>query len=377
MMPFLKSKYLLKILLVVFLTIKSSAIYSQELCCGAIIIEVTIDGQPLSQETYDSIRLCSFFVPTEDCVGCGDTTYSIPWFYADSHFEFPIPASGNGVFHLYLQYKNKNMFISFDGINNSGSWNFNSPEIHNVAFNSGRWKLEYEQSIEGDSLNLIVNSDPSNEIVIFPKCDNLMDEIFDIVDIPKLGTLIKKEEPCEYIYGIENRGGFKLDPAKVINGLKCNCDKLDEANAKYVKYAEFRTFGGACYLWNGHLYIYSKEGLVLSVKVYKNGLYIGDTLIEEFEPVNSDKKDPTQAPHYNSCGKNLKDVHPFPDKFGNDYANGFNKIYNIDDHLCLDGEFKNGYLWNGTAYIYDDVKLLIRIEKWKEGRYIGDIPIKD
>lgn len=40
--------------------------------------------------------------------------------------------------------------------------------------------------------------------------------------------------------------------------------------------------------------------------------------------------------------------------------------------LDEDGEFKNGKLWNGKKYIYDKQGLLLRIEIYKEGKYVAD-----
>lgn len=52
--------------------------------------------------------------------------------------------------------------------------------------------------------------------------------------------------------------------------------------------------------------------------------------------------------------------------------NGYNKIYNDNDELWMDGEFKNGRLWNGKLYKYDSDGILLKIEIWKEGKYHSD-----
>lgn len=52
--------------------------------------------------------------------------------------------------------------------------------------------------------------------------------------------------------------------------------------------------------------------------------------------------------------------------------NGYNKLYNKDDELWMDGEFKNGKLWNGKLYIYDNDGILTKIEIWKNGKYHSD-----
>jgi antitoxin component YwqK of YwqJK toxin-antitoxin module len=49
--------------------------------------------------------------------------------------------------------------------------------------------------------------------------------------------------------------------------------------------------------------------------------------------------------------------------------NGFNKTYNTDKELEMDGKFKNGKLWDGKLYKYDSDGILLKIEIWKLGKY--------
>jgi len=52
---------------------------------------------------------------------------------------------------------------------------------------------------------------------------------------------------------------------------------------------------------------------------------------------------------------------------------GYNKIPDGNhDKSWMEGEFKNGRLWNGKLYIYDDDGLLLRIEIYKDGKYYSD-----
>ncbi|HIP35958.1 MAG TPA: hypothetical protein EYG85_03795 [Crocinitomix sp.] len=52
--------------------------------------------------------------------------------------------------------------------------------------------------------------------------------------------------------------------------------------------------------------------------------------------------------------------------------NGYNKVYNSDDELWMDGKFKNGKLWDGKLYKYDSDGILLKIEVWKNGKYHSD-----
>lgn len=51
---------------------------------------------------------------------------------------------------------------------------------------------------------------------------------------------------------------------------------------------------------------------------------------------------------------------------------GYNKLYNNDDELWMDGDFKAGKLWNGKLYKYDSDGILLKIEVWKNGKYHSD-----
>lgn len=55
--------------------------------------------------------------------------------------------------------------------------------------------------------------------------------------------------------------------------------------------------------------------------------------------------------------------------------NGFNTLYDKQLRITQQGEYKSGRLWNGRMYKYDKNGLLVRIEVYDQGRYIGNKPI--
>lgn len=59
-------------------------------------------------------------------------------------------------------------------------------------------------------------------------------------------------------------------------------------------------------------------------------------------------------------------------KEGSFKPNSYNKVYNSDDELYLDGKFKSGKLWDGKLYKYDSDGILLKIEIWKNGKYHSD-----
>lgn len=53
-------------------------------------------------------------------------------------------------------------------------------------------------------------------------------------------------------------------------------------------------------------------------------------------------------------------------------TNSYNKLFNANKEIWMEGEFKNGILWNGRLYIYDNDGLLEKVEVYKNGFYHSD-----
>jgi antitoxin component YwqK of YwqJK toxin-antitoxin module len=52
--------------------------------------------------------------------------------------------------------------------------------------------------------------------------------------------------------------------------------------------------------------------------------------------------------------------------------NGYNKVYNENDEIWMDGEFKNGQLYDGKVYDYDQDGILQKVRIYKLGKYHSD-----
>lgn len=52
--------------------------------------------------------------------------------------------------------------------------------------------------------------------------------------------------------------------------------------------------------------------------------------------------------------------------------NGYNKIYNDNDEIWQDGEFRNGRLWEGKVYEYDQDGILLKVKVFRNGVYHSD-----
>lgn len=53
-------------------------------------------------------------------------------------------------------------------------------------------------------------------------------------------------------------------------------------------------------------------------------------------------------------------------------SNGYNTLYNKNQELWMEGEFKEDKLWDGRLFIYDENGLLLKVEVYKNGVYHSD-----
>lgn len=123
---------------------------------------------------------------------------------------------------------------------------------------------------------------------------------------------------------------------------------------------EFTTENG---VEKGNATRWYKNGNVKEEIVYADGAVKESVKKDRVDPAfkenNSNAKDaPTMAGTTNPAQKKVKD--------------GYNKLYNKNQELWMDGEFKNGKLWNGKLYIYDADGILMKIEIYKKGKYFSD-----
>lgn len=59
-------------------------------------------------------------------------------------------------------------------------------------------------------------------------------------------------------------------------------------------------------------------------------------------------------------------------KGGKFQPNGYNKVYNTEDEIWQDGDFKGSRLYNGKVYVYDRDGILLKVKVYKNGVYHSD-----
>ncbi|MBT6438588.1 MAG: toxin-antitoxin system YwqK family antitoxin [Flavobacteriales bacterium] len=141
--------------------------------------------------------------------------------------------------------------------------------------------------------------------------------------------------------------------------------------------------------WNegkedGPITEYYPNGDVKSVKVF-NGGQMDTTQTKHYEPTNEikaivvdDIDDSKSAPIIDENDVLLEtNKTPKGTKTPLFDGNGPGTLYNKNRHLSQKGNFKNGKLMDGKWYRYDENGLLVSIEIYKNGKYIGEAQIEE
>jgi antitoxin component YwqK of YwqJK toxin-antitoxin module len=119
-----------------------------------------------------------------------------------------------------------------------------------------------------------------------------------------------------------------------------------------------------------------ENGDIKSVKVYNDGA-IDVEKTQTFEPKKPiEKKEEIEVVDPNKIAKVEKDatLNQTKDPFT---GNGEATLYNRNKQISQKGFFKNYRLIDGEWYRYDENGILMRIEKYKNGKYVGDAPIEE
>jgi len=140
----------------------------------------------------------------------------------------------------------------------------------------------------------------------------------------------------------------------------------------------------------GKVQYFHENGKIALEYTMKNGLLTGKVsrfngqgnLIESFDVSStgsiSNVKSFSNAPKATNQGNTTGSV-IYPPKIANPrtkglkfFTNGYNKVYNSNDEIWMEGDFKNGQLWDGKVYDYDNDGILQKVRIFKAGRYHSD-----
>jgi len=107
-------------------------------------------------------------------------------------------------------------------------------------------------------------------------------------------------------------------------------------------------------LINGKIYIYDEQGVLKSIRLYENGIFISDGLsvTKYFVPT----------------------VYAFEKTNSKMILNGWHTLYNKNKQITKDGKFVHNVFSDGNVYCYDKNSFLIRMLIYKNGKYDGEYP---
>ena len=130
------------------------------------------------------------------------------------------------------------------------------------------------------------------------------------------------------------------------------------ANGK--KEVSFNTVNGQ---ENGGAIWYYENGDKKKEVIFENGSSLSTKKYKAIKPIVEFKdpmieKGPKLKGVFNSAQKQLRD--------------GYGKTYDNNTNLLMDGEFKDGRLYNGRYYLYDEYGLLEKIKVFKNGVFVGN-----
>ncbi|HQW06710.1 MAG: toxin-antitoxin system YwqK family antitoxin [Flavobacteriales bacterium] len=122
----------------------------------------------------------------------------------------------------------------------------------------------------------------------------------------------------------------------------------------------------------GTLKRYTPDGQLQQVAQFDNGVIdaANSKYIKPVPKADEVKPDPKAAPAPAVTAEETTNAITFRD-------NGYNTLYDRQLRLSQQGEFLNGRLHDGKRYTYDKDGILVRIQQYKSGRYIGDAVITD
>jgi antitoxin component YwqK of YwqJK toxin-antitoxin module len=143
---------------------------------------------------------------------------------------------------------------------------------------------------------------------------------------------------------------------------------------------------------SGKVSYYHENGKIALSYTVKNGTLQGEVLrydtsgnllssfkVTESGQIGAIQKHNAQVQNLNPKPNVASNSQIYPPKLTNPKTkglrfvpNGYNKVYNDNDEIWMDGEFKNGQLYDGKVYDYDQDGILRKVRIFKLGKYHSD-----
>jgi antitoxin component YwqK of YwqJK toxin-antitoxin module len=114
---------------------------------------------------------------------------------------------------------------------------------------------------------------------------------------------------------------------------------------------------------------YNTDGTLAEEKVFENGT-VRQGSVKKYKEVSSQPV-PKADPYDPNVGKESVVTSDKTNKAQSFKPNGFNTLYDKNGNITQSGEFLDGRLYDGKWYRYNSNGILIRIEIYKGGKYVG------
>ncbi|MEY3399274.1 MAG: hypothetical protein RL220_1868 [Bacteroidota bacterium] len=118
---------------------------------------------------------------------------------------------------------------------------------------------------------------------------------------------------------------------------------------------------------------YNTDGTLNQETTFNNGVVTNNAKVTP----SSGKEEHIADSHNSDLGKSSEKTEDAPNAAHKFKPNGYNVLYDNDGNMTQSGAFKEGKLWDGKWYRYNGDGLLIRIEVYSEGRFIGSGVMSD
>lgn len=106
---------------------------------------------------------------------------------------------------------------------------------------------------------------------------------------------------------------------------------------------------------------YNTDGTVKSEKIADGGKITSNVKQTHTIKTETHSNPSNSEPPPKVVSPITKGVRFFPD--------GYNKVYNENDEIWLDGNFNSGQLWDGKVYVYNEDGILKKVKIFKEGKF--------
>jgi antitoxin component YwqK of YwqJK toxin-antitoxin module len=113
---------------------------------------------------------------------------------------------------------------------------------------------------------------------------------------------------------------------------------------------------------------YNADGSLAEEKTYDSGK-VNPNSVKTFAGVKKQTK--VEDPYDPTVGQQVAPSEDKTNKADVFHPNGYNTLYSEEGFVTQIGEFKEGKLWSGKWYKYNKEGIMIKVEIYKGGRYIG------